>query len=256
MGQSIVDFDAADVCRLYVTTMKWVNIQDDTPSIPFDKFKNRYRLVFDLTSAQDATKILLLPRIGWRSTETRAKLDFFLKSNYWTPCIEGTNVFGCSRQVWCSWKKSKQQDASLQQRFNRIPLLKYRYCGSFTSDYVPTFDNVTFAKINKQPSNMQGAQILMVEKFHDEMLLADCLGRKKHRFFKQHSKEMMPAQLQSHPSVCGFNKIYAALHLFKFCQEAITGVQDFNVPKFQQFYSKSAVYMRHLFKFKISHLFF
>ena len=49
-GQPIVDFDAADNCCLYVTTMKAMNFQDDIPSIPIDNFKDHYVLVFDLTS--------------------------------------------------------------------------------------------------------------------------------------------------------------------------------------------------------------
>ena len=32
-GQPIVDFDAADNCRLYVTTMKAMNFQDDNPQL-------------------------------------------------------------------------------------------------------------------------------------------------------------------------------------------------------------------------------
>ena len=52
-------------------------------------------------------------------------------------------------------KKSKADDASLQQVINRIPLLKYRYRGSLPSDYVPTLDKDTFAIINTQPRNMQ-----------------------------------------------------------------------------------------------------
>ena len=55
-GQPIVDFDAADKCRLYVTTMKAMSFQDDIPSIPIDNFKDHYVLVFDLTSMQDATE--------------------------------------------------------------------------------------------------------------------------------------------------------------------------------------------------------
>ena len=55
-GQPIVDFDAADNCRLYVTRMKAMNFQDDIPSIPFDNFEAHYVLVFDLTSMQDATE--------------------------------------------------------------------------------------------------------------------------------------------------------------------------------------------------------
>ena len=62
-GQPIVDFDAADNYRLYVTTMKAMNFQDDIPSIPIDKFKDHYVLVFDLTSMQDATENCLYPEL-------------------------------------------------------------------------------------------------------------------------------------------------------------------------------------------------
>ena len=55
-GQSIVDFETNDNCRLYVRTMKAMNFQDDIPSIPFDNFKDHYVLVCDLTSMQDATE--------------------------------------------------------------------------------------------------------------------------------------------------------------------------------------------------------
>ena len=51
-----VDFDSADNCRLYLTTMKAMNFHDDIPSIPIDDFKEYYVLVFDLISMQDATE--------------------------------------------------------------------------------------------------------------------------------------------------------------------------------------------------------
>ena len=62
-GQPIVDFDAADNCRLYVTTMKAMKFQDDIPSIPIDNFKDHYVLVFDLTSMQDATEYWRYPEV-------------------------------------------------------------------------------------------------------------------------------------------------------------------------------------------------
>ena len=62
-GQPIVYFDAADNCRLYVTTMKVMNFQDDIPSIPIDNFKDHYVLVFDLTSMQDATENCQYPEL-------------------------------------------------------------------------------------------------------------------------------------------------------------------------------------------------
>ena len=39
-GLPIVDFDVSDNCRLYVTTMRARNFQDDIPSIAFDNFKD------------------------------------------------------------------------------------------------------------------------------------------------------------------------------------------------------------------------
>ena len=62
-GQPIVDFDTADNCRLYVTTMKAMKFQDDIPSLPIDDFKDQYVLVFDLTSMQDAAENCHYPEI-------------------------------------------------------------------------------------------------------------------------------------------------------------------------------------------------
>ena len=62
-GQPIVDFDTADNCRLYVTTMKAMNFQDDIPSIPIDDFKDHYVLVSDLTSMQGATENCHYPEL-------------------------------------------------------------------------------------------------------------------------------------------------------------------------------------------------
>ena len=62
-GQPILDFDAADNCRPYVTTMKAMNFQDDNPSNPIDNFKDHYVLVFDLTSKQDATEDCHYPEL-------------------------------------------------------------------------------------------------------------------------------------------------------------------------------------------------
>ena len=122
---------------------------------------------------------------------------------------------------------------ALQQIINRIPLLKFRYLGSFRSDYVLPLDNDTFAIINTQPRNRQGEHWIMIAKFRHDLYFADSLGCKGYSFLNnQHYKQMMPATLQSHPSVCGFYIIYAAFHLFKFRQEENTGVHDVNVLSF------------------------
>ena len=123
-------------------------------------------------------------------------------------------------------------NVSLQQTINRIPLLKYRYRGSFPFDFVPTLDNDTFAIINTQPSNMQDEHWRMIANSRQKLYFADFLGRKKYSFLKQQYEQMMPEPLHSHPSVCGFYTIYAVFHLFRFRQEEITGVHDVNVLSF------------------------
>ena len=62
-GQSIVHHDTTDNCRLFVTTMKAMNFQEDNPSVPIDNFEDHYVLVFDLTSMQDATEHCHYPEI-------------------------------------------------------------------------------------------------------------------------------------------------------------------------------------------------
>ena len=56
-------------------------------------------------------------------------------------------------------------DFVLQQIINRIPLLKFRYSGSFPSDCVPTRDNDTFAILNTQPGNMQSEHWIVIANF-------------------------------------------------------------------------------------------
>ena len=104
------------------------------------------------------------------------------------------------------------------------------YLGSFPYDYVPTLDDGTFAVINTQPSNMQGEHWIMIANFRHELYFANSLGCKGYRFLNnQHYKQMMPAPLQSHPSVCGFYTKYAAFHLFKFHQKKL---QEFTMLMF------------------------
>ena len=62
-GQPIVDFDTADNCRLYVTTMKAMNFQDDFPSTQIYDFKDHYMPVSELTSMQDATENCHYPEL-------------------------------------------------------------------------------------------------------------------------------------------------------------------------------------------------
>ena len=92
-------------------------------------------------------------------------------------------------------------NVSLQQMLNRIPLLKYRYPGSFGPDYVPTPDNDTFAIINTQPINMQGEHWIMIANSRQILYFADSRGHEKYSFLKQQYEQMMPEPLQSHVGV-------------------------------------------------------
>ena len=118
-SQPIVDFDAADNCRLYVTTMKATNFQDDIPQFRSRTSKTTCTSVwFDF----DARRYLNLsiPRTSWRTTDARAKLYFSTRTRYRTHCIGGTIVFGCCLQVWSCWKKHLKWIMFLSSQFSTV----------------------------------------------------------------------------------------------------------------------------------------
>ena len=78
-GQPIVDFNAAVNWRLYVTTMKAMSFQNDISSIPFDNFKDRYVLLFDLTSMQDATESFHYPKLVGEPLRLELNFTFLLE---------------------------------------------------------------------------------------------------------------------------------------------------------------------------------
>ena len=77
--QPVVDYDTSDNCRLYVTTMKAMNFQDDIPAIPIDNFQDQYVLVFDLTSMQDATEPCHYPEFVGELLRLEPKFDTALE---------------------------------------------------------------------------------------------------------------------------------------------------------------------------------
>ena len=129
-------------------------------------------------------------------------------------------------------------NVALCQIKNRIPLLKYRYIGSFPCDYDPTLSYDTFANINTQPNNMQGEHWIMIAKHRHPLYFADSLGRKDYNFLRRNYKRMILERLQLHQSLCGFYTISAASLLVKFGQEEITGVHDLIVLSFFSNYMK------------------
>ena len=74
----------------------------------------------------------------------------------------------------------------------------------------------------------------MIAKFHHEFYFAVSLGLSinNYSFLKQNYSQMVRTILHDHPSVCVFYTISAAIHLFKFQQEEITGVRVVNALPF------------------------
>ena len=132
-----------------------MNFQDDIPSNPTDNFKDHYVLVFDLTSMQNATENYHYPELV--EEPLRLELTFTFPLEHVTELIVlGERMSSVAVEKFGVVEKtSKKDNVSLEQLINRIPLLKYRRRGSFPSDYVPTFENDTFAIISTQPSIMQ-----------------------------------------------------------------------------------------------------
>ena len=127
------------------------------------------------------------------------------------------------------WERTIElDDTSIKQIVNRIRLIKYRYMGSFRSDFVPNLPKDTFAIIITQPSYTAGQHWIMIVKFLHELYFPDSLGLSinNYPFLNQNYSQMVRTRLQDHPSVFGFYTIYATFHLFKFQQEEMTGVHD------------------------------
>ena len=223
-GQPIVYFDAADDCRLHITTMKARNFRNDITSIPSDNFKDHNVLKFHLTSIQDATENCLYREIVDEPLRLELIFTFLqntsLNSLYWENECPQLHLTSLGLLI----KVHENGYISVQQTTNRILHFKYRYRGSFPSDFVPTLDDDTSAILN-----MQGEHWTINANYRQLLYFADFLGREKYTFFKQQYERIMTEPLQPHPSLFGFYTLYAAFHPLKNQQEESTGVQDDNV---------------------------
>ena len=77
--QKMIDLNAANICRLYVTTMKAMNFEEDIPSITLEKFKDHYVLVFGLNSMQDATENCHYPELAEELLRLESNFTFPLE---------------------------------------------------------------------------------------------------------------------------------------------------------------------------------
>ena len=109
--------------------MKTTSFQDDINSLPIDNFKDRYALVFDLSSMQDATEKCRYPELVGESLTL--ELNFTYPVEHVTELI----IFGkrissvAVDKFGVVGKESKMDNVSFPQIINRIPLLEYLYFG-------------------------------------------------------------------------------------------------------------------------------
>ena len=179
----------ADICSLYVTTMKAMNFQDDIPSIPIDNSKDHYVLLFDLSLMKDATLNYHYPELV--REPLRLELNFIFPLQQVIELIvlrERMSPVAIDKFVVFD-KTSKLDNFSLQQIINRIPLLKKQCLGSFPSDYVPLFPNEAFGIIYTQHSYMQLKHWIVISRLRPKLYFGHSFGRSS--FLKQQYKHMM-----------------------------------------------------------------
>ena len=122
-GQPIVEFDAAGNCRLYVTTMKAMNFQDDIPSTIIENFEDHFVIVFHLNSMQDATEVWRYPELVGEPLRLELYFTFPLEH------VTELNVLGermssvAVEKFGVVGKTYKMDNVSFQQISNLIPLL-------------------------------------------------------------------------------------------------------------------------------------
>ena len=128
-----------------------MNFQDDIHSIPIDKFKKDYEVVFDLTSLQDATENVHNPELA--GEPMRMELIFTLPLEHVAELIDMVErmFFLTLTSLDLFEKIPEKENVSLQQIISRISLLKYRYLGWFPFDYVPFLASEAFVFKKAQP---------------------------------------------------------------------------------------------------------
>ena len=184
-GQLFIQSDAASNCRLHVATMKAMIFQDDIPSIPIDSFTDHSVLVFDLTSMQDASENCDNPKLVGQPLRLELNLTFPLE--FASKLIElGERMSSVAVDKFdVVGRNCKRDNASLQGKINRTPILKCRHPFPFPNDYVATLDSDTFAIKNTQPSRILGEHSIKIANFCPIYYFAECLGRKNYSFLKQ-----------------------------------------------------------------------
>ena len=74
--QPFVDFDAVDICCVYVTPMQAMTFHDGILSLAMDTFRDHFVLVFDVTSMQHAAEICHFPELSGETLRLELSFTF------------------------------------------------------------------------------------------------------------------------------------------------------------------------------------
>ncbi len=107
---------------------------------------------------------------------------------------------------------------SLQDIISRIPLLKYKYMGSFPADFIPPLRNNTFVIVNTDRSLEEGTHWILIANKNGKFFYADSMGQPLEVYGNiklpyKNIQRLVYVQLQN-MALCGMYCIYFAWTLF------------------------------------------
>ena len=236
-GQPLVDFDAANNCRLYVTTMKTISFQDDIPSIPIDNFKDHYVLVFDLTSMQDATENCHYPELV--GEPLRLELNFSFLVEHVTELIVlwermspvAVDQFGVVEKIISNGECFPQAliQSYLATQVSVFLFISHWLCSnSFKWDF--------FSILNTQLSKMQGDHWIMIANCRQILSLQKPSDVKSTGSSRSTTKRWCQNHYGPIPAFGVCSTIWATFHYIKFRQEEINWIYDVTVPSCTRYY--------------------
>ena len=107
---------------------------------------------------------------------------------------------------------------SLQQIFERIRELKFKYIGSFPEDLIPNSPKFSFAIISTASSKRVGEHWVLIARLSRKYYYADSLARSitNYEFLVKKYQQTIHQSLKKVQNLCGLYAIFAAFQLFKF----------------------------------------
>ena len=123
---------------------------------------------------------------------------------------------------------------SFLQLIEKIPELRFKYMGLYTSDTVPQLTKNSFAVINSASSNDRGKYWIMIARVDKSYYFADSLGRKRsiYSFLTKKVSVNGSSKATKTYTLCGFYANCSALLLFKFFQKNLNNVNDMHILSF------------------------